>query len=181
MDAHPHDADHGVFFITSNGGPVSDSGRTWNDVPEHERLRWVRYMLDFPPYPFKGFIARMVAGAASNGRYDLAPADWVRLAADLTAAGFTPVDFYALSQELERRMETGQLTQAQHGEFFLRWGWDTHYVSFILDADAWAEWPRLVAEGRSPRRATEYVLTHGNPKPIASWIPEHGTPVHVGD
>jgi len=150
----------------------------WGDVPESERAAWARYMLDFTPW-FPGITMMTYVAPGIVGGGTAAPRAWKQLAARLHAAGFTPTDYYLLCQDLALRLEQGRLTEAAHGRFFDTWG-SAWQWGFVPKADEWMPWPAHLRAGRSPRRATDYVLSGGNPEPLGRAVApvgEQGAPI----
>lgn len=136
----------------------------WGDVPDADRSMWSRYMLDYCPW-FPGVtMMGLVAPGVLNGG-TRAPRRWKQLAQRLVAVGFTPTDYYLLCQDLAIRLARDQITEERHGRLFDRWG-TGRFWGFEPNATAWSCWPLHIRAGRSPRRATDYVLSDGTPRPM---------------
>jgi len=145
----------------------------WGDIPEQDRPLWSRYMLDYAPW-FPG-VAMMtfVAPGLLNGGAS-APRQWKALAIRLHAVGFTPTDYYLLCQDLGLRLARQQLTEAEHGRFFEKWG-PGRFWQFVPNVELWTPWPRHLRAGRSPKRATDYILSDGAPRPMGYRVAPAGT------
>ena len=116
-----------------------------------------------------GAVAPSILGGRSG-----APRLWKELAARLHDVGFSPTDYYLLCQDLDLRLKRGQLQEELHGQFFDQWG-PGEWWQFVPNADAWACWPLHVRSGKSPRRATDYVLSDGKPEPMGYAFAPTGT------
>lgn len=170
-----------VTLITADSDPDDLSPTNgWGDVPESDRPRWSRYMVDYAPwFPGVTMMLSIAPGVLRGGT--MVPRQWKDLARRLHDIGFTPTDYYLLCQDLELRLERQELTEAEHGRFFDRWG-AGRFWQFVPNADLWAPWPQHVRAGRSPRRATDYVLSDGAPRPMGYAVASVGTTgAPVGD
>jgi len=166
---------HIMHSLIDAAGGSDDLSPTegWGAVPEGDRPLWSRYMLDYMPW-FPGVtMMTFVAPGVLNGGTG-APLRWKRLAQRLHAVGFTPTDYYLLCQDLDVRRERGRLTEEAHGRFFDVWG-RGRFWGFEPRTELWAPWPAHVRAGRSPRRATDYVLSDGTPSPLGHHIAPQGT------
>lgn len=153
------------YPIAQGGTGTPDAPFDWGDVPEADRNDWSRYFLDFLPwFPGAAVMAMLAPGVLAGGSLP----HFVRTARELHAVGFTPTDYYLLCQDLAARDARGTLDPEQHGHLFRSWRGATAQF-FVLDPAAWAQWTDLVRSGRSPRRATDHVLTGGNPPPMGSF------------
>lgn len=163
--------------IPSTGHDLSPR-EGWGDVPVADRPTWTRYMLDYPPlFPGAFIMAMLAPGMLDGGTSALQP--WKDLAQRLHAVGFTPTDYYLLCQDLALRIEEGAVTREEHDRFFDRWG--DRVWGHVPKVALWAAWPRLVRSGRSPRRATDYILSDGSPAPLGGYGPTPDTLTQVGD
>lgn len=169
-------------LINVADGSADDLSPTegWGDVPPADRPLWSRYMLDYCPwFPGVTTMIFVAPGVLSGGTR--APRPWKDLAQKFHVAGFTPVDYYLLCQDLDLRLERGSLSEEAHGRFFATWGRGRQW-GFVPRVELWSEWPRHVRSGRSPRRATDYVLSDGSPEPLASHASAPGwQPIAIGD
>ena len=52
----------------------------------------------------------------------------------------------------------------EHLRFFEKWG-PGRFWQFVPNVELWAPWPQHVRAGRSPKRATDYILSGGAPRP----------------
>lgn len=153
----------------------------WGEVPEGDRHAWSRAILEYAPFwPGHVAAAMTAAGAVMRGEAT-GYQDWLQVARDLNAVGFSPTDYLLLSFDLHVRLLQGTLEQAKHGHLFSKWGrCKPPYWELVPIADAWAEWP-LVALEKSPQRATDYVLSGGAPSPLLTVVFGGNTPVITFD
>ncbi len=155
-----------TFLISASGSDDLNPSAGWGDVPEADRARWSRYMLDYTPW-FPGitmmgsFVAPGILAGGSG-----APKQWKEHARDLHELGYTPTDYYLFSQQLELRLVTGRLLEMEHRRYFAKWGTGNPRWGFIMQSDAAKVWLGHLRAGRSPRRAMDYTLTDGNPPPM---------------
>lgn len=137
----------------------------WGDVPVESRAQWSRYMVDFTPwFPGVNAMVRLAPGVLHGNTR--APRAWKQVARDLHAVGFTPTDYYLLCQDLDGLRKSGYLNPDDHGHLFTQWSTREPGWGLIPDAAAWAPWIEHVRAGRSPRRATSYILLGGPPPPM---------------
>ena len=162
-------------LITASGSDDLSAATGWGDVPPADRAAWSRYMLDYCPW-FPGitmmlsFVAPGILAGGSG-----APLPWKEYARSLHVAGFAPADYYLLCQELELRLVKGGLVEAEHGDLFEKWGNETPYWGFALLPSVAEIWLLHLRNGRSPRRAPDYILSKGNPPPMGRSVAPSGT------
>lgn len=147
-------------------GDPATPDESWGDVPEADRNTWSRYFLDYLPwFPGPVVMSMLAPRVLEGGTFK----QFARPARELYEVGFTPTDYYLLCQDLHIRDARGVLDRERHGHLFREWRSEIVRF-FVLEAEEWREWPALVRAGRSPRRATEHVLTGGNPLPMGSLM-----------
>ncbi|WES64617.1 hypothetical protein P0L94_00775 [Microbacter sp. GSS18] len=153
----------------------------WGDVPEAERTIWMRYFIDYPPAFPGAFAMNMMARAALAGRTDVSPR-WSRFGAAMHANGFGPLEYYVLMQTISALRRRERLDEAVHPDLFrvdIPAGKyqildpDTGDLSpgpatYVIIPEGWANWPLHLRYGQTPARATQYVLTGGEPAPIST-------------
>lgn len=133
----------------------------WGDVPEADRNRWARYLLDYSPAFLGATMMVFQARALAEGSTHVHPT-WSGYARAMHAAGFTPDRAYLLLQALRLIEHRGGITDAMRDRLLQpRERIDGH----LPRPEAWVEWPRLVDAGMSPARATEHVLHDGDAPP----------------
>lgn len=137
----------------SPSDPINDRS-PWGDVPEEDRPRWCRALLDFPtafPGPMvMTFAARQIrAGGVATLH------DWAWQAAAFHRLGFSAADWYLLRLCVDRRRET--LLARTDGRFVV----DTQrvgYPSIALIAEDWTDWLPLLRSGLTPLRALDLIV-----------------------
>lgn len=152
----------------------------WGTIPEAERVVWARYMLEYPPGSPGPYAMGKISALVLRGVLDV-PQRWPKFAAALHAVGFTPLEFYILSQDLSILRLRDRLPEESRPDLFqidMLAGSYTAYdpaagtsqpgpARCVLIPEKWANWPLHVRFGRTPARATQHVLTDGAPPPIS--------------
>jgi N-formylglutamate amidohydrolase len=130
---------------------VGDDNEQWLGIPRARALEWTRAFLRRQP-SVPGTVIWMVRPNLEKG----VPAgftDWARRAHEAEAIGFTPDSYEALHAALD---DINAERFPSHP--------DNHRVKQGLkevrpfDAERWASWNRLVADGVTPIQATERLL-----------------------
>ncbi|MGF3054659.1 hypothetical protein ACQUSY_11980 [Microbacterium sp. YY-03] len=150
----------------------------WGDVPVADRPLWSRYMVDHLPW-FPGVtVMNYVAPGVMNGN-TRAPQIWKETARGLHAAGFTPADYYLLSELIMSSLET--IDMNRHAPLFELWPTSNERRPriFRLNPTRWVPWFEKVRAGESPRRALEWVLADGKPAPMGGLYPTNGGPATI--
>ncbi|MBG6084456.1 hypothetical protein [Zhihengliuella flava] len=131
----------------------------WGEIAESERPLWVRYFSAHPPSPQNCGAATPTARGVDPTSGRAVPSSWARNARQLSAAGFTPLQFYVLAQVIAEAFEHGQLAPGRHRHLFERWPAANHGpLAFRLCAEEWTPWLAQVRAGSSPHAALATVL-----------------------
>lgn len=160
-------------IIDPDGADDLSPSAGWGAIPPADRHAWARAMVDYCPW-FPGptmmnLVAQPILAGGTN-----APEKWKRVARELHAVGFSPQDYYALCQELTIRHLQKTLTRDEHADLFEDWHEDKPMWCPIPVASRWQTWPSHLRAGRTPRRATDYVLSGGKPAPLGGLMDGNG-------
>lgn len=145
----------------------------WGDVPVADRALWSGYMVDHLPW-FPGVIVMChMAPGVMNGN-TRAPRVWKDTARALHAVGFTPADYYLLSELLKSSID--ELDVSRHARLFELWptSGERGPRTFRLNPTRWAPWLEKVRAGESPRRALDWILSSGKPRAMGGLFPADG-------
>lgn len=125
----------------------------WEGFTRDEALAWSRVILRFLPHPAgAGFL-----GFASSQRTSGRPPSgtgWAERARTAIALGFTPDTFAAWRASLTW-VPANRYAAHPHNHTV---DWPMHQPGHTFDAEVWAGWPFLLAQGLSPEAATHYAL-----------------------
>lgn len=125
----------------------------WEGFTHAEALAWSRVVLRFLPHP----VGAGVLGAASSAHAAGRPPSgtgWAERARTAVALGFTPTTFAAWRTSLTW-VPANRYAAHPHNHTV---EWPTHQPGHTFDAEVWAGWPLLLAQGLSPEAATHYAL-----------------------
>lgn len=167
------------FLAGPTGSDDLHPARGWGDVPIADRPLWSRYMVDHTPW-FPGVTVMVhIAPGVLNGN-TRAPRIWKDTAQALHAAGFTPAEYYLLSEIIESRLDAFDVHR--HAALFELWPTERTRGprAFRLNPTRWVPWLERVRAGESPRRALDWLLADGEPAPLGGWYPtDGGTPTII--
>jgi hypothetical protein len=145
--------------------PTTDSTEStpdgyWAGMPLDLAMAWTGYFFDYPPrFPGASFM-NLAFHAYQRGK----PGgflEWADRAREAEAIGFTPERYYMLQMSLGL---TDKHWYPRHPANHASSGIGGRPEQpFVLDL--WRRWPELVESGTTPRRATQVVLSDGDPLP----------------
>lgn len=148
--------------------PTDDSSSThgyWDGIPYERAMAWTGYFFDYPPcFPgasFMNFAFHAYRRGVPGGFRE-----WAERARDAETIGFTPDSYYML------QMSLGLIDRSRsprHPANHALPGVGGHPEQ-PFELDLWRPWPKLVESGTTPRRATQIVLSDGEPLPRGALI-----------